>query len=248
MKTANYEKTEKTNSYSEIYQSSGVEFSIVKREGGINKQISPFFKCRDFLSDAFWAIRCGEPVQIYGFSHPPNENFLRGRLRFLVKFPASGALSLEKGWELLKRIEKDMNIPQSRAFKTSTKGVYLVSAAKFWGQNPAMISFITFILRQGVNLVKYNLEPDPEKFFTQETHGILKDCTDKHTTEHFAGYDKIKELLSSQADMTKTFNAFLGKLNPKNRTHVSRVHNQTGISSILGGVFEKAVKTTEEGK
>lgn len=234
MKLAEYEPTDKRNNYDEMYQSTGVKFSIVTRKGGINRQISPFFECRDFLSDAFWSIKTKKPVSIYNFCHPPEENFLRGRLRLLVKFPGAGNLSITSALKLLNAVEKDAKIQPTRVYRTKEKGEFLVSSAKFWAQNPVMISFLTFVIRQGTNLVKYNIDPNPETFFTEETHEKMSESTDKHTSKFFAGYNKIKQLLASQNEVTGKFKELLGKEVPAND-----IHYHTGIASLLSGEFQK---------
>jgi hypothetical protein len=235
MKEQVYKDNKKSETLTEIYQTSSVQFAAVKKSAGELLKTSQFFKCRDFFSDVVYADINKVNVSMYGFKCTPKDHSRGQRFRFLLKLNSAKEEVLHKALTLIHNIEKDLRVTKTRVFKTKDADIYLVDSSSWWSKNTVRISALTYFIRQGKYIIAHKLSTEPKKFFSNKNSTIMTKYGPENTIFKTI-CDKYEDMLKKLSSNVLTIRliALARKLRKDVNFGASNYHNNTGIASCMG--------------
>ena len=244
MRKRSFVETTFNSFFQEIVQSSGIQFAIAYKKEGKIVQATKFFKCRDFLSDAYLSVKTGKPGIIYGFSYDPTKDFLKRRLLLLLKIGKTAPnKTVSAMMSLLRDVEKKLSIKKTFCYRTQKEKIFLLSAPKFWRENTIKLSMFTFILRQGHHIVVHKIEPNADKIFSGETYNLYRkhSISDALILGSFNSLDKVKSLLVDKV-VQRRIRKFVSNTDPQVSSQLRTFHNNSGIMSAVNGNMRIAME------
>ncbi len=227
------------------YLSQGVigncEFSFISED---NRQISPFFFCKDYLQDAVMGQVRKKKVCQYGYVfdpavHPP-VYLKKTRLLLTNSKDKTMPEKIEACLDFINQFEKKLGINKTKTVVSRCKdpakkyalcGVWLFEGSNRWMRSPVMISLYSLLLRVGLG---HKLGEDCMK--------TISDIQDGKTKAYYAEVDThyVKKAKSGIDRILATGDReiFGSKYEPnyKNDISSSILHNNLGIVSFSEGI------------
>lgn len=161
---------------SSIYSTSAIKFALVSRpEGGIRKQATPFYSCRDHINDTLQA--CVHKQDESG-KYSPDVDLTKLRLligkdcknkeeRYAFKEKLFSAKRLLNFYEKVAVWEKPSVITTVRLEDSNTKNAWLLTGPEEWLRYSHLTSMVTLILRimSKYGPIEFNNINSVEKWF-----------------------------------------------------------------------------------
>jgi len=139
-------------SLSQIY-SSGLEYAFVSSDG---QQCHAFAYCKDFLTDAVWAMLNQATASIYSFSYGPSNPPLDleyTRIALRNKKSSDFQTKCQNSLRFLNLLEPDFGMAPTQLIHGGEYGgpIYVFVGDKQWMYAPPLISLYSLLLRVGQN-------------------------------------------------------------------------------------------------
>ena len=201
----------------EIYGNDAMVYAVLNEK---YEQICSAVRCKDFITDLFWAKNTGNDVSIYNFIYKPAKDSIEKQDRYFIAIRCQDKeifTNVDNIIGLLHKFELGLGFSPSLAEEANNGRAITFSFDKRWADKPYLMSLYTLLLRVGYD---YNTKLDVE--------GYLKDYKASKVLNNNNDYSYVKSSLQLMLD---TLNGKTYKQLYKNYD-LSSCHATSGIASF----------------
>lgn len=234
-----YVEFPKKQDLAEIYQKSGIRFSLASDTKDGTKMCIPWIKCRDFLQDTVRASITNTKMSIYGCAYDSktqpvvdikNTKVLAKHLTLDAKDFKTNMLRAKK---MLNLYEEYAGLKKKTTVKHVGNNVFLFSGPSFWIKAPALISMYTFLIR----LAEYpwvftDLQSLETAFSKKAIH-----AGDQDLVYLFYTYSEMAVVVKYASKIFNLNNDIVENYKKFEAEPVSRIHNYGGIVSLCKKMY-----------
>lgn len=211
--------------------STEVQFALFSPKTG--KTITPFVKCKDYMSDLFWSHTVGKNASIFGFNWKSgrykdilNADFIHIAVRIRKAGATLDEISITepqvKGVKhFLKPFEKALGIKPTKVTVCDEGKNILLQVSKQWFARPYTISALFLFIRLGLNYTDF--KKSPVEFYDKAKPGLFVSTQDPMYFRQ--AKNRIIDLLNGKLDKNQTFAMYAS---------ADDVHDGSGIVDYFG--------------
>lgn len=197
------------------------KFATINEKG---ETTSPFFQCRDYISDLLWSHYCKKPINVHGFVSDGKEyeNIMEdGKFRLVLKVHYGGQVKpitpeqYQGVKSLIEMFDASLSFPPSEVTLSDDEKYIIICVDKVWTEVPYLQSTLLLLMRLGL---KY----DPNQPFIEYfSDGSASKYISPYDASYFRASKHILErLLKGEIDSTQKYVATDG---------IYSVHGNYGI-------------------